>query len=145
MSDPDHNKAMVLAFADAYSRSDWDGIRAICTPDFRWVVPAVGKMQSSLLATYAGLSGDRSLREMLEVFEYATGNCENGRMTLTIGTMIAEGDKVAAEAQSHAVSRLTGRTYANLYLYLLSFRDGKLSEFREYQDTLHAFDVWMAP
>jgi ketosteroid isomerase-like protein len=147
MSDVDHNKAAVVAFADTYTRGDWAALEALCTDDFRWVVPIARAMQSPQLKAQERTmtAQDRSLTEMLEVFRMAKANSVDGRFDLKVHTLTAEGDRVAAELEGYAVCAATGRTYNNLYFYLMYFRDGKIRELREYQDTLHAYDVWMAP
>lgn len=147
MSDIEHNKSVVLAFADTYTRGDWPALKALCTDDFRWVVPIARAMQSNQMrAQERTMSAqNRSLSEMLEVFEMAKSTSVDSRFDLKVLTMTAEADRVAAELEGYAVCAATGRTYNNLYFYLMYFRDGKISLFREYQDTLHAYDVWMAP
>lgn len=54
--------------------------------------------------------------------------------------MTAEDDRVAMEAKSHMIHPVTGRYYRNLYHFLFRVRDGKLTLFKEYQDTLHIYD-----
>jgi ketosteroid isomerase-like protein len=54
--------------------------------------------------------------------------------------MTAEDDRVAMEAKSHMIHPVTGRRYHNLYHFLFRVRDGKLTLFKEYQDTLHIYD-----
>lgn len=147
LSETDRNKAAVLAFADAYSRGDWDAVEALCTEDFRWIVPNAEKMQSPSLASLERVMSFRDLSrdEMMQTFRATQANCIGGRFDIVVGQLTAEDDRVAAEAESHAVSKSTGRTYHNHYIWLMTFREGKIAQFREYQDTLHAFDVWMAP
>jgi ketosteroid isomerase-like protein len=141
------NKSTVIAFADCYSRHDWDGIRALCTEDFRWVVPIAEEVQSAQLraAPAVMLASDRSLDEMLEIFKYVITTAVDEVFTAKIGVITAEADRVAAEAESYAVSKATNRVYRNKYIWLMYFRSGKICLFREYQDTLHCYDVWMAP
>jgi ketosteroid isomerase-like protein len=147
MADTEQNKAAVLAFADAYTRADWDTLAELCTDDFRWVVPVRSEMQSAQLRAHPNMmtSHDRNLAEMLDMFRISKQNTVDHRFDLKIGVMTAEGDRVAAEAEGYAVCAATGRVYNNLYMYLMYFRDGKISVFREYQDTLHVYDVWFAP
>jgi ketosteroid isomerase-like protein len=138
------NKAVLLAFAERFTRSDWEGVAALMDEDFRWVVPAAAKMQSNSLQAVSGMAANRSKAETLAIYQNTAKGCVDGRFAITIGTMTAEDDRVAAEAESLATSVMTGRVYNNKYQYLIYFRDGKMLEFREYQDTLHAYDVWIA-
>ena len=55
--------------------------------------------------------------------------------------MIAEGNKVAAEAVFDGVVQ-SGKVYLNYYHWLIEFREGKIARLKEYMDTLHAKDVF---
>jgi len=147
MHQAEANKAVVRAFADCYSRHDWQALAALCTEDFRWVVPIAAQVQSPQLRAqpYMMTAAERSRDEMLEVFKFIIPAAVDENFTVQIGVMTAEGDRVAAEAESHAVSKSTGRVYHNRYMWLMYFRGGKVCLFKEYQDTLHCYDVWMAP
>src|SRR5262245_54483148 len=57
---------------------------------------------------------------------------------------IVEGDAVAAEVESHGELE-DGRVYSNHYHVLVRLADGKIREVREYNDTQHAYVVWLAP
>ena len=54
--------------------------------------------------------------------------------------MTAEGERVAIEAESYG-RHINGKTYNNLYHFLMVIRDGKISELKEYMDTMHANEV----
>jgi ketosteroid isomerase-like protein len=56
----------------------------------------------------------------------------------------AQDDRVAIELVGEARNPRNGRRYNNLYCYVLQVRDGQIVLFREYQDTLLLFDVWVA-
>jgi ketosteroid isomerase-like protein len=146
MSDLEANKAAVTAFFDCFSRSDWDGVRALCAPDFRWVVPTIGRMQSRTIGQLHNLVGpsDRSLEETMEGFRMSHDNSADGAFVTRVTTLTAEGDRVAAEGESRAVNKANGRLYTNRYMFHMFFRDGKIAQLREYQDTLHVMDVWGA-
>jgi uncharacterized protein len=57
-------------------------------------------------------------------------------VTLELISVIAEGDRVAAEWTSAATSR-TGAAYRNRNAGIFTVRDGKIVSVREYTDTLH--------
>ena len=60
---------------------------------------------------------------------------------MTILSTTAEDDRVAIEAESHG-RLVDGRSYENQYHFLLRFdADGKVVEFKEYLDTLYAFET----
>ena len=58
--------------------------------------------------------------------------------------MVAEGDKVAVEAESYAKT-VTGGVYNNHYHFLITVRDGQIAGVKEYMDTLHAKQVFIDP
>jgi ketosteroid isomerase-like protein len=63
-----------------------------------------------------------------------------GPITMEFGHIIAQGDFVFLEAESHA-DLAGGERYNNNYGFLLRFHDGKLIEHKEYTDTLHFYRV----
>jgi ketosteroid isomerase-like protein len=62
-------------------------------------------------------------------------------LRITPTAMIAEGDKVAVEAQGFA-ELLDGRVYDPHYHFLVTVRGGKIAEVLEYMDTQHAKDIF---
>jgi hypothetical protein len=64
-----------------------------------------------------------------------------GGIDFTVHALTAEDDRVAAEVSSHA-ELTTGAVYANQYHMLFVFRDGLIVEVKEYNDTLHAREVF---
>jgi uncharacterized protein len=58
-------------------------------------------------------------------------------VTITLTNVIADGDQVAAEWTSEAVSR-TGAAYRNRNVGIFTVKDGRITSVREYTDTLHA-------
>ena len=65
-------------------------------------------------------------------------------LRMTVTSSIAEGDRVALEVTSSGDLK-NGRRYRQDYHFLIEFRDGRISAVREYLDTQHAHDVWIAP
>jgi hypothetical protein len=64
-------------------------------------------------------------------------------LQMTLKSAIAEGDRVAAEVESQGDLR-NGRRYRQQYHFAIEFRDGQICAVREYLDTQHAYDVWLA-
>jgi ketosteroid isomerase-like protein len=56
----------------------------------------------------------------------------------------SEGSSVALEVESRG-DLVNGRLYRQQYHMLMEFRDGRIAAVREYLDTQHAHDVWIAP
>lgn len=63
-----------------------------------------------------------------------------GGLQLTVTSMVAEGDEVAAEVESYG-EHVKGRTYSNKYHFLITIDDGKMTNVKEYTDTLHLFQL----
>ncbi len=61
-------------------------------------------------------------------------------LIFTIHSMIAEGDKVAVEAESNGM-HASGKHYNNHYHFLFEFRDGLLLSLKEYMDTELVTDI----
>jgi ketosteroid isomerase-like protein len=55
-------------------------------------------------------------------------------LVFSVTGMVAEGDKVAVQAESRGV-HVSGQPYHNQYHFLITVRDGRIFESREYMDT----------
>lgn len=64
----------------------------------------------------------------------------DGKFSMSPIGMIAEGNKVAIEAESLLYLK-DGKTYNNKYHMLWTISDNKLIECREYADTAHTTDI----
>ena len=62
-------------------------------------------------------------------------------LRMTVKGAIADGDKVALEAESYG-ELTNGRVYNQHYSFVIEFRGGKINAVREYLDTQHAYAVW---
>jgi ketosteroid isomerase-like protein len=75
-----------------------------------------------------------------EIVAYmATPSPYDGGGIYRLGAVIAEGDKVMIESYNSGKT-FDGRLYENTYIYLFTFRDGKILEIKEYFDPLAAMD-----
>jgi ketosteroid isomerase-like protein len=146
LSVTESNKEVVEAFCAAYTDGDWDRVGELLAEDFRWVVPTSQRRQSAALADAPVLneSPGWTRDETLAIFRDTQLRAVDGRFDLVPLTSTAEDDRVALEARSSAVNAANGRVYENRYHHLFRCRDGRIVEMREYQDTLHVYDVWMA-
>jgi ketosteroid isomerase-like protein len=122
------NKQLARDFVEAISRADVDAIVAAYAPD--------GTCWTSGTLPISGTFGVDQVaaasRGVLTVFPEG--------LRFTIHAITAEGDRVAIEAESHGL-HASGKLYNNKYHFLLRARDGKIVEWREYMDTMHANDV----
>jgi ketosteroid isomerase-like protein len=135
----------VRAFLAASSIADSSALEALTTEDFTMVRPLAAAMQSPALATSSRIARSLPRAKALRLFTNVANVTEGGRLEILIHTLTAEDNRVAVEAESRAVNGQNGRIYNNHYHFLFRVRDGRACELREYQDTLHAYDVWEAP
>jgi uncharacterized protein len=125
------NKRVVLSFFENLSSGKLDDALELIADTATWWV--LGNPEQFALA---GIKTRAQFVEGLAVVSAAMP----GGVEVTITGITAEGDRVAAEGETHGES-VTGKTYHNLYHYLFEVRDGKIQLVREYLDTIHARDV----
>jgi len=131
---PEQNKALAQEFFARFSASDLDGALATLTDDATWLIPGKrDRMPTAGLYTKERIA--RLFHAMLKQLK--------GGLRMTVLSAIAEGDRVALEVESSGDLE-NGRLYRQQYHFLLQFRDGKICAVREYLDTQHAHDVWIA-
>ncbi|WP_158513878.1 nuclear transport factor 2 family protein [Ramlibacter tataouinensis] len=131
----DHNRAVAQRFFELFSASDIDGALALMSEDATWQIP--GKKE--LMPTAGLYTKERIARLFRRMLEALTGG-----LRMTVLSSVAEGDRVAMEVTSSGDLK-NGRLYRQEYHFLLAFRDGQICAVREYLDTQHAHDVWIAP
>ena len=130
----DRNKAAARRLFELFTASDIDGVLALMTEDATWLIP--GKKE---LMPTAGLYNKEKIGKLFHrMLDGLTGG-----LRMTVKSLIAEGDRVAAEVTS-AGDLKNGRLYRQEYHFLIEFRDGRICAVREYLDTQHAHAVWIA-
>ena len=130
----ERNKATANRLFELFTASDIDGVMALMTDDATWLIP--GKKE---LMPTAGLYGKEKIEKLFR--RMVEGLAGGPRMTAK--SSIAEGNRVAIEVSSSGDLK-NGRKYRQEYHFLIEFRDGKICAVREYLDTHHAHDVWIA-
>lgn len=122
------NKALARRFIDAISRADVNAIVAAYAPGGTcWTsgtMPISGTFTVDQIAAAS--------RGVLTVFPKG--------LSFTIHALTAEGERVAIEAESRGM-HVSGKLYNNKYHFVMRARGGKIVEWREYMDTMHANDV----
>jgi ketosteroid isomerase-like protein len=120
-------------------------------------VEAIGRQDPQLLAMYADsgrffqngrvlpTAGWHTLADLERITPRILEQFPSG-IRFRFGTILADGDWVVVESESTAVLR-DGTPYHNQYVFLFRFDgDGRILEFKEYWDTLHAqetlFRAW---
>jgi uncharacterized protein len=116
MSDVEANKGIVRRYMEAVGAGDAAAADALQARDATWWVLGHGEMTREVFSSAVGA-----------MIASATSR------TVTIVSMIAEGDRVAAEIASEM--HFGDRVYRNQYHDLFVIRDGLIVEGREYLDT----------
>jgi ketosteroid isomerase-like protein len=138
-------------FVAAWNRRDLARLDRLFHPEFRWHIavtdydqPELRPLQSKLHAGM-NLPWDKSIYDKTETLQIFAGIfAATDQFVLELRTVIAAGRRAALELTGSAVNPANGRRYDNLYCYVFEQRDNQLGLFREYQDTLLLFDVWVA-
>lgn len=126
------NKRIVEAFCGHFEHAAISDVLGMMSADATWSVKGKPDL-------YPG-AGTKTKAEMAVIWRDLYGVLDGG-LRMEVSGMVAEGDLVAAEVRSHAVTR-RGKIYANDYHLLFKLRDGKVAEVREYTDLMHAAEVF---
>lgn len=121
------NKEVVKEFVEAMQISNVDKLKTMITDDFSWWI--IGKPE------YLATAGEHDTKYFLSFFKGAELFPDGTDFTIT--SMIAEDNKVAAEAEFKAKTAM-GTDYENYYHFLFTIENGKVKRMKEYMDTYHA-------
>ena len=125
------NKEVVSDFFERFSEGEIDAAFEMVSDDVGWWVP--GDLP---------FSGTKTKTEYLQVVAAIQTGFPGG-LQLNPTSMIAEGNKVAVEVASYG-DHVSGKTYTNKYHFLITIKDHKLVDVKEYMDTLHLHQL-LAP
>lgn len=128
----EHNKKLASEFFARFSANDIAGALSTMTDDATWWIAGKPELLSA--------AGPHNKEEIARVLYNMAGQLKNG-LKMTIKGLIAEGDRVAIELESYGELQ-NGRIYNNQYHILMTIREAKISEVREYLDTQHVFATW---
>jgi uncharacterized protein (DUF924 family)/ketosteroid isomerase-like protein len=128
--------ALAQRFFDCFSAGDLPGALATLSDDATWWIPG----DPARLPT-AGLYPKERIARL---FQRMLAALDSKGLQMRLVASVCEGNQVALEVES-AGDLLNGRRYRQQYHLRLQFRDGLICSVREYLDTLHAHDVWVAP
>lgn len=121
------NKTLVVDFIEAMQNSNTEKLKTMIIDDFSlWII---GKPE------YLATAGEHDTEYFLGFFK-GKELFPNGAGFKTI-SIIAEGNKVAAEAEFKAQTAM-GSDYENYYHFLFIIENGKIKRMKEYMDTYHA-------
>jgi ketosteroid isomerase-like protein len=119
------NKQVALDFLQAMSDGDADGMARCLAPDAETFTKGFGQV-----------SGWRNRETMLATAAAFKEIVPTG-FRPKIEKVVAEGDTVVLEFQGDAVLS-NGEPYCNQYVFVFSFRDGKIRQLNEYFCTVLA-------
>ncbi len=125
-------KDVVVDFMKVFSKGDLQGILDYLTDDATWWVGG----------TIEGISGTKNKEEFGEMLRGLSQLTRTGAIALTPLAWTVEGDRAAVETESYAELH-NGRVYNNLYHFVFTVRDGKISGIKEYLDTEHTRAVFV--
>jgi uncharacterized protein len=127
------NKQIVQEFMETFSKGDVEGILGYLSDDATWWV--AGNVE--------GISGTKDKEAFGQMLSGIAESTRTGAIQLTPLGWTAEGDRVAVETESYAELE-NGRVYNNLYHFVFEVRDGKIEAVKEYLDTEHTTEVFVA-
>lgn len=133
MSNTAVNKQAVTRFLEIFSSGDVERILAALTDDMTWWVS--GRLEG-MSGSYDKTGFEKLIGGVADVYVQP--------LRITPVSMVAEGDKVAVEADSHAQLK-DGRVYDPRCHFLFQVAsDGRIAAVHEYLDTQLAKDIFFA-
>jgi uncharacterized protein len=110
----------------AFARGDIQGLLALFAEDIEWIVPGEGGFP--LAGTYRGHAGVAGLfQKISEMFEISF---------LETREFVAQGDRVLVVGFDRGRVKATNRTVEGHWIMAFTVRNGKVTNVREYLDTL---------
>ncbi|HEX4183674.1 MAG TPA: hypothetical protein VHY34_10490 [Caulobacteraceae bacterium] len=150
MSDLAQNRALADAFVTAWNGRDMAEQFGLQRPHRRVVmigdgdVPAKLGVKQPIEGAGMNLNWPKSIFDKAETLAiFSSIFAATRQFTIAPKSFTSQDDRIVVELVGDALNEANGRRYANLYCYLLQVRDGQIVLFREYQDTLLLFDVWV--
>jgi ketosteroid isomerase-like protein len=131
----EENRKQATRFFERFDANDIQGALDTIADDGTWWI--AGKPGSLPAA------GAHDKEQIARVFHRMARRLKDG-LRMTVKSSIAEGDRVALEVESRGELD-DGRVYKNEYHLLVTVRDGKIREVREYMDTQHVYRTWFEP
>jgi ketosteroid isomerase-like protein len=130
-TDLEANKAVARRYFELYEAGDPKAALALLTEDATWSVPGKSEL--------AGTQTRAQVEAML------TGELPFvGPLSFTFHDMIAEGNRVAVQIESHGKIK-NGTTYNNFYVFIFTIEDGRITHVLEQTDTLYSYRTLIEP
>jgi ketosteroid isomerase-like protein len=125
----EENKALVEEFYRRMNERRYADMWELFTGDAKW---GGGRASTDDFGSIEGMKA--IMVDPMPIFV-------DGGIDFTVHATTAEGERVAAEVESHA-PLVNGKVYNNHYHMLFEIRDGKIAVVKEYADTAHARDIF---
>lgn len=133
MTSTEDNKAAVTRFLEVFSEGNVEKILDGLTDDVTWWVS--GRLEG-MSGSYDKAGFGKLIGGVADVYK--------APLRITPTSMVAEGTKVAVEADSYAELK-DGRVYDPRCHFLFEVADdGRIAAVHEYLDTKHAYDIFFA-
>jgi ketosteroid isomerase-like protein len=130
MSEPELNMQVVREYIDATNAWDFDKLRELVHPDeFEFRIPFRPE------AFPGSIQGRDTFIGFVEDWSRQVDGSEN-LADLTIGTLAQDPSQVVTTYTSDMTIKATGHKYLNSYVGMFRVRDGKVTEFFEYLDSI---------
>jgi ketosteroid isomerase-like protein len=126
------NTRIARRFIECFNANDIAGVLDLFAPDICYRL--MGKPDRLPTA------GPKDKAQIAEVFA-AMNSRLNGGLRMWVKNTIAEGDQVAMEVESRGELK-NGRVYNNEYHMLVTLREGRIVDLKEYYDSFHVWDTW---
>jgi uncharacterized protein len=109
----------------------------VVAEDVKWWVPDDTKPERSRLP-FAGTKTKTQYRDQVvgAIVKGFNATATVDRLKFTVTSVLAEGDRVAAEIESDGL-HFSGKRYQNRYHFLFTIENRKIVAVKEYMDTLH--------
>lgn len=118
------NKQLVRDAWNRVSTGDAEGFMNALADDVTW----------TFFGTHRFAGTIRGKQELIAKLFAPLGDILDGGIKVTIDTITAEVDRVIIEARGTAATK-KGQRYDNSYCIVVTVRDGKIAQVREYLDT----------
>ena len=123
------NEKLALHWFDRLSAGDFPALKAMLHPQATWTVQVRGVQGAGVHKGPEGIVDQFLMPVRLGLFEA-------GDPKMLIDNVLSKGSLVCVECRG-AGRMKSGKTYDNLYCWLLEVKDGKVFAIREYMDSYY--------
>ena len=109
----------------AFGRGDMQGVLALLADDIEWITPGEGFPLAGTYRGHAAVAG--FFQQLSEVLEFSSFEPRE---------FVAEGDRVLVVGFDSGRVKATNRTFEKPWVKAFTVRNGKVTNVREYIDTL---------